>query len=550
MTLPIPLWRALVILFVLGPAGLSPTHAENAIRSCYDMVGVDDPATEPERHLFVLVDQTTLLDDTLKAMVADNVKRNLSPGVAFTVASFSSFLGNRYSSIVLEARMDVRLTDKQRHVTGKSKLEKLDRCYASQADYAAKLVDAALEESFGKTASGIPKSDVAASLQEFAKHAVAISPARDKVVLVVSDMLENSSISSFYGPAAVRRIDPAVEFDKFDANELIGDFSGARTYVIGAGLLAKGDGTIKAYRDPDAMKKLEDFWGRYLSAASAELVEFGKPALIRKIEWEQKIAVGDAIKSCYEIIGIERNYTPPARHVFVFIDQTTVLNKTMQKSVRDNLVDNLEPGTAFTIATFSAFFGNRYNEIVLTGRLDTPLSEYERFITGKTLLAKVDRCLAQQGVYAIKLANAALDQSFADSSADIPKSDVVASLHDFAKSSVALSDAGDKLLLLVSDMLENSSITSFYASNSVRRINPAREMEIVRNSGLVADFDGARVFVIGAGLISSATTGESIQSYRDSATMNRLEGFWETYFDESSAQLIEMGQPALLRTMR
>jgi hypothetical protein len=64
-------------------------------------------------------------------------------------------------------------------------------------------------------------------------------------------------------------------------------------------------------------------------------------------------------------------------------------------------------------------------------------------------------------------------------------------------------------------------------------------MAKLKKSGFTADFDGAKVYVIGAGMVSK-------KSYRTSKTLKALTDFWETYFRSSNAKLQAIGTPMLL----
>lgn len=111
------------------------------------------------------------------------------------------------------------------------------------------------------------------------------------------------------------------------------------------------------------------------------------------------------------------------------------------------------------------------------------------------------------------------------------------------------SKAQHKIVLLVSDMLENSSVTSFYANQAVRQINADKELKLVADNQLYGDFGGARVYVIGAGLLAEdAKHPKGI--YRSTQTMQALSKFWTGYFQKSNAELVEFGQPALLNPIR
>lgn len=98
-------------------------------------------------------------------------------------------------------------------------------------------------------------------------------------------------------------------------------------------------------------------------------------------------------------------------------------------------------------------------------------------------------------------------------------------------------------------MLENSSVTSFYANQAVRQINADKELKLVADNQLYGDFGGARVYVIGAGLLAEdAKHPKGI--YRSTQTMQALSKFWTGYFQKSNAELVEFGQPALLNPIR
>jgi hypothetical protein len=98
-------------------------------------------------------------------------------------------------------------------------------------------------------------------------------------------------------------------------------------------------------------------------------------------------------------------------------------------------------------------------------------------------------------------------------------------------------------------MLENSSISSFYQNQSVRLIDPEKELSLVAKHDLFADFSGARVYVLGTGLIPEDSKSNKNQ-YRDPKTMAALSTFWLQYFSKSNGRLMELGKPALLNPIR
>lgn len=252
----------------------------------------------------------------------------------------------------------------------------------------------------------------------------------------------------------------------------------------------------------------------------------------------------DAIRTCYDK-KIAPASSPMETELFVIIDQTTLLDLRLKQLVADNIKPFLVPNNGFSIVTFSAYTQGRYTELAASGKLDMALNTDKRNDISKPALVKFDHCMAQQLPQAAQIVGQALRAAYENTSGDIAKSDVLAGIKAVS-TIVQNSKANNKIVLIVSDMLENSSITSFYADKgqSVRKIDSAKELKIVEENRLFGNFDGARIYIIGAGLLGGDAQKE--KRYRDPKTMQSLSGFWKSYFDKSNAKLIEFGEPALL----
>lgn len=259
------------------------------------------------------------------------------------------------------------------------------------------------------------------------------------------------------------------------------------------------------------------------------------------------LAASDAIASCYDS-KLSAPTVPVAVEIFLIIDQTTLLDDQLKQSVANQLRPFLAAGNAFSVLVFSAFTQGRYTQLVTSGQLDHPLPAGRRNDVSKPLLSRFDQCMNRQPALAAQAVGGALRTAFGESSGDIAKSDVLASLKDIS-GKVRQSQAAEKVVLLVSDMLENSSVSSFYAGQSVRRIDPEREMKTASDSQLLGNFGGARIYVLGAGLLSDDAK-KNKSTYRDPKTMQALASFWKSYFEKSKAQLVEFGQPALLNQIK
>lgn len=255
----------------------------DALATCYDKK-LPAKAAGLDTELFVAIDQTTPLDGTLKQLVANNIKPFLGPNNGFSVMTFSAYTQGHYMEVKVSGKLDAVLDAAQRNDISKPVLAKFDQCVSRQPQQAAQAIGGALRAAFDGTSSDIAKSDVLASIKAISSK-VRESTARNKVVLIVSDMLENSSVSSFYADKgqSVRKIDPAKEMKLVEENHLFADFNDARIYVIGAGLLSDDASKAKRYRDPKTMQALSVFWQSYFEKSKAQLVEFGQPALLNPV---------------------------------------------------------------------------------------------------------------------------------------------------------------------------------------------------------------------------------------------------------------------------
>lgn len=257
--------------------------ARNALPVCHEYAKLGPADKRPSAiELFVVVDQTTPFSATLKQSLARQITPFLGPGNTLSVFAFSAFTQGFHTRRLLHARLDYPLEKAQRDDASKPLLERFDQCLTFQSKAVQQLAGDALREALGGDGASIAKSDVLASLRDISAQ-VKASTATRKIVLLASDMLENSSVSSFYVRNAVRKIDPQQELKLVKANELDSNFGGADIYVIGAGLIAEDAKAKGAYRDPQTLRMLQSFWQQYFKDGNANLKEFGTPDLLGDI---------------------------------------------------------------------------------------------------------------------------------------------------------------------------------------------------------------------------------------------------------------------------
>jgi len=245
------------------------------------------------------------------------------------------------------------------------------------------------------------------------------------------------------------------------------------------------------------------------------------------------------VPSCYEALKLTNPNPTVEKELFILVDQTTPLDKKMMIYTYKNMMKFIKNGYAVTIASFSANANGKYTDVAYAGKLEALLPDGSKHDIAKKILRKYQGCMNGQYKYAKKKATKALVGVLKGANKNLPHSDILKSLDDISKHIIAPSKANSKAVLLVSDMIEHSSITSFYSKGNLKKVNADKEMKKVKSSGSMANFAGADVFVIGAGIVGK-------KGYRDAKTLKMLSTFWEKYFAATHANLKAFGTPMLL----
>lgn len=253
------------------------------------------------------------------------------------------------------------------------------------------------------------------------------------------------------------------------------------------------------------------------------------------------------VPSCYAVNKIAAPSGTYDKLVYLLIDQTVLLDPTLQQSVLNNMLSLLQPGTKFVVAEFSAFSQEHYLNVLHTGIIETPIPASQEGDVVMSRLGDFKTCLKNQAPFAQRMALSTAAQVMKASSDDLAQSDVMLALKTVSDA-VRQDKAAKKVVFVVTDGLENSSVTSFYAHDAVRDVNADAEMKKAEASQLVGDFGGARVYVLGGGVMVPATKGSAAErnGYRDPKTLLDLKRFWGEYFSKSNGMLVEFGEPALV----
>ena len=249
------------------------------------------------------------------------------------------------------------------------------------------------------------------------------------------------------------------------------------------------------------------------------------------------------VPSCYDALKINSPHGVANKELFILIDQTTIIDRNMMKYTYQNMMNFMKNGSAVTIASFSSNSNGKYTDLVYSGKIERLLPKEAQYSISKKTLRKYEGCMAGQSKFAKKKAKKALGVVLKGASKKLPHSDIIKSLEDISKNIIEPSSSKEKIVLLVSDMIEHSSITSFYSKGALKLVNTKRELSKVLANKAFGNFAGARVYVIGTAVLGK-------KGYRDTKTLTTLTSFWKAYFKGSKAKLKEMGTPMLLRDVR
>jgi hypothetical protein len=132
---------------------------------------------------------------------------------------------------------------------------------------------------FKKSSSNISRTEIINNIKKIAQH-IKEHPAKKKLILIVSDMLENSSMQAFYEGNKVKLINPELEFKKVTTNNLLSDLDKATVYIIGLGYIPDNNREGKNQSvSLQTRKALESFWIKYIENSNGKIGEIGTPLI-------------------------------------------------------------------------------------------------------------------------------------------------------------------------------------------------------------------------------------------------------------------------------
>ena len=249
--------------------------------------------------------------------------------------------------------------------------------------------------------------------------------------------------------------------------------------------------------------------------------------------------------NCYDRAKVPPEHRQNSVHTVVLLDETTVFDNVQRQHIQSQLAGLLEDGSTTELIFFSAFSQGRYSMPGPVFKLAAALPAAVKYDLRKDDVQDFEVCLLASKKRAAHALSNAVDGYFSRATSDLARSDIFAVLKDIGETVLPRTTARDRRIVLVSDMLENSDISSFYSRGVPRAIKPEDELAKLKSKGMIADLRRVKVFVIGAAVVPHGAT-QGHDTYRPASVLGPLKAFWASYFQESNSQLVAFGQPLLL----
>lgn len=236
----------------------------------------------PQREYFILIDRTIQLDTVLGAKIAVRAARAVQPGDRVRIISFSALTQSNFTTDEFFGDLDREPSEDELENDIPARLVGAARkCFSRQRENARNKLRDTLEHLLATPAAETQRSQIMMALSNASRSLLRHTRTR-KIMLVVSDMLENSDIISFYRGGALDALDVDRAMALARRSNLLGDFSGATLFVAGAAAVPP-DGPVRTVK---ARQRLYAFWEKWFVASKGEmpLASWGDPDLVNDIE--------------------------------------------------------------------------------------------------------------------------------------------------------------------------------------------------------------------------------------------------------------------------
>jgi len=245
------------------------------------------------------------------------------------------------------------------------------------------------------------------------------------------------------------------------------------------------------------------------------------------------------IKSCYEELNLQ-NPKDKLAALYIFIDQTTYLTKTMKNNIINLVSDWGENGERVVILRFSANTQGQFTELMFNESVDPiPSQEYLFHLRTKDKINLIV-CLKKKKEAFKPLFNKTLKNTLKITEHTLPKTDLLYSLQQMTNKTMIKKDERRQTVLIITDGLENSDYLRFHGKGTVKKVRLKSSIRKLKKHKLIAKWNHAKIYMYGLGHINNQ------DFYLRPKIIEPLKKFWRRYFTEGTGKIKQFGTPEIL----
>lgn len=249
----------------------APSH------SCYAAITYGDPYdVQPKRALYVMIDQTTPLDDLLRKKIAKLVVNWGKPGDRLKVAVFSANFRGHFPEVVYSGVVEPEPDERYLYGLRWADKRTLLDCLSAQQTAVREAFRAKMVYGLSSPHVKSKRSDLIYSLKELSRQIIAENDAKERHVLLVTDGVESTPALMTYRKGKPAQADAQQFMNKIRRMGLVASWKGANIYIYGLGLSEKKN----AYITPESVDHLARLWERYFVEGNGVVRAIGRPELL------------------------------------------------------------------------------------------------------------------------------------------------------------------------------------------------------------------------------------------------------------------------------
>lgn len=252
------------------------------------------------------------------------------------------------------------------------------------------------------------------------------------------------------------------------------------------------------------------------------------------------IHAAEYLENCYEKQHLPVPDGNIGKALYVLVDQTMPISPPMRDNIMRLSMDWPHPGERIKIARFSANARGQFTELLYDAVLDsTPGEEYLYHLRDEDKTGLLN-CLSAREMHIRESYTSAMSKALAMANTQLPRTEIFHSLKRLSETVLINDDISEKTVLLISDGMENSEVTSFYRRKTVGKVDHEKILSRLAQQGLIADWRQSKIFMYGLGHIRD----ENI--HVQPSQLQPLKRLWESYFAQGNGVVIDLGTPAIL----